>query len=91
MTIVIQYEFRNLNVKKNNFSINLSFNDINANLSIPYNAVVSFADPYANFGLQLLKSKLKQKKTNQNKRDTLKNKNQKNKGKIIKLSKYRKD
>ena len=40
---------------------------------------------------QCAKSKLKQKKTNQNKRDTLKNKNQKNKGKIIKLSKYRKD
>ena len=59
MTIIIQYEYNNLEISKTNFSILLSFNDIKANLKIDYNAVVSFADPSANFGLILQKNKTK--------------------------------
>ena len=54
MTIVIQYEYYNLKVKKDKFLIGLSFNDIKANLEINYESVISFADPYANFGLKLM-------------------------------------
>ena len=61
MTIIIQYEFYNLQVNKDNFSVLLSFNDIKTNLKINYNAIVSFADPSANFGLILQKSKIKKK------------------------------
>jgi len=55
MTIVIQYEYWNFIIKKNLFKIGLSFNDIKTNLTIPYDSVISFADPYAKFGLNLAK------------------------------------
>ena len=58
MTIVIQYEFYDLKINKNNFSITLSFNDIKTNLKIDYNSIISFADPSANFGLILQKNKI---------------------------------
>ena len=49
MTIVVQYEYYDLKINNNNFSISLSFNDIQTNLTIDYNAIISFADPSANF------------------------------------------
>ena len=58
MTIVIQYEYYDLEINKNNFSISLSFNDIKTNLKIGYDSVISFADPSANFGLILQKNKI---------------------------------
>ena len=53
MTIVIQHEYWDFKINNNSFSISLSFNDIKANLIIPFDSVISFADPYANFGLKL--------------------------------------
>ena len=55
MTIVIQYEYWNFIIKKNLFNIGLSFNNIKTNLTIPYDSVISFADPHAKFGLNLAK------------------------------------
>ena len=55
MTIVIQYEYWNFKVFKKYFEITLSFNNIKSNLIIPFKFVISFADPYANFELQLFK------------------------------------
>ena len=80
MMIVIQYEFTNLKVFENNFEISLSFDDIKANLSIPYKAILSFADPYANFSLKLNSI---QASTNQEIKTIDKNK-------IIELDKFRK-
>ena len=57
MTIVIQYEYYDLQINKNDFLITLSFNDINATLKINYDSIISFADPSANFGLRLKKNK----------------------------------
>ena len=65
MTIVIQYEYYNLKVKKDKFIIGLSFNDIKTNLEINYESIISFADPYANFGLKLIE-KEKDIKLNKN-------------------------
>ena len=61
MTIVIQYEYDDLEINKNNFSISLSFNDIKTNIKIDYNSIISFADPSANFGLILQKNKIQKK------------------------------
>ena len=57
MTIVVQYEYYDLKINNNNFSISLSFNDIKTSLKIDYDAIISFADPSANFGLILQKHK----------------------------------
>ena len=84
MTIVIQYEYYDLEVNKNNFSITLSFSDIKTNLIIDYNSIISFADPSANFGLILKKSKLQ--KISKKKLEDSKSK----KDNIINFSNYKK-
>ena len=85
MTIVIQYEYYNLEINNDNFSILLSFNDFKTKLVIDYNSIVSFADPSANFGLILQKNKI-QKKVNKKleKREPKKNN-------IINFSNYKKN
>ena len=84
MTIIIQYEYYDLEINKNNFSITLSFDDIKTNLKINYNAIVSFADPSANFGLILQKSKIQKKVNKKLETNILKKDN------VINFSKYKK-
>ena len=81
MTIVIQYEYFNFTVNKNNFKIGLSFNDVKADLIIGYDAIISFADPYANFGLRL-----EQKTTNE-----FKNSKKQNSNNVIDFTNYKKN
>lgn len=52
MTIVVQHQFWNLTVEEEFFSIELSFNNVREKLVVPYDALISFADPSARFGLQ---------------------------------------
>ena len=51
MTIVIQHQYSNLIVSHEYFSIDLSFNGIPQTLTIPFEAITYFGDPYAKFGL----------------------------------------
>ena len=53
ITIVVQYEYYNFKVKNKSFDISLSFDGIKVDLEIPFDSVISFADPHANFGLKL--------------------------------------
>ena len=55
MTIVIENSFWELIVKDTFFSITLSFNNIKNNLIIPYDSLLAFSDPYANFYLKFPK------------------------------------
>ena len=87
ITIVIQYVYWNFKVNKNSFKITLSFNDIKADLDIPYLSIKSFADPYANFGLKLISEN--KKELNQNKK-IVKKKNNKNSSNIIDFKKFKK-
>ena len=86
MTIVIQYEFYDLEVFKDYFSIVLSFNNLKTKLKIGFDSINSFADPSANFGLQLKKliNKNKAKEDNKN------NNKLENKNNVINFSKYKK-
>jgi hypothetical protein len=52
MTIVLQYQFWNLEVLEERFEVTLSFNDVHERLIVPYVAITSFADPSEKFGLQ---------------------------------------
>jgi hypothetical protein len=52
MTIVLQHQFRALEVGDDAFSVNLSFSSRSERLTIPFAAVTTFADPSVNFGLQ---------------------------------------
>ena len=59
ITIVIQHEYYNFSVNKKNFKIGLSFSNLKADLIIDYNSIISFADPYANFGIKLQNNETK--------------------------------
>ena len=52
MTIVLQNKFWDLVVREDGFSVGLSFNQIPAQLDIPYAAITQFVDPAVDFGLQ---------------------------------------
>jgi len=52
MTIVMQYQFWDLVVEEDFFSITLSFNNVGENLVVPFAAISGFADPSVKFGLQ---------------------------------------
>ena len=87
MTIVIQYEYYNLSVNKNDFNIGLSFNNKKSNLLIPFNSVISFADPSNNFGLNYKFNKLNTKKETNIKN----NKKIKNSSNVIDFTNYKKN
>jgi uncharacterized protein len=59
MTIVLQHQFRRLEVGEEAFSVSLSFQSRSERLIIPFSAVTTFADPSVNFGLQFEASQAK--------------------------------
>ncbi|MTI08801.1 SspB family protein [Curvivirga aplysinae] len=52
MTIVLQHQYWNLETSDVGFNVDLSFNHKMETLRIPYDALITFADPSVNFGLQ---------------------------------------
>ena len=60
MTIVLQNQYWDLAVKKNEFSVVLSFNK-RESLVIPFNAITKFYDPFVKFSIQLELRREKQK------------------------------
>ncbi|MFN5382076.1 MAG: SspB family protein [Alphaproteobacteria bacterium] len=52
MTIVLQYQFQDLEVTDQGFSVTLSFGGMKEKISIPFAAITTFADPSVQFGLQ---------------------------------------
>lgn len=52
MTIILQYEFWDLQVGDNAFEVGLSFGGIRERLRIPFEAITGFFDPAVQFGLQ---------------------------------------
>ena len=82
ITIIIQYEYYNLKIFKNYFSITLSFNNIKADLKIDYDAIISFADPQANFGLKI--------KDNENLKKNVRKLRKSKKNNVIDFNNYKK-
>ncbi len=52
ITIVLQNQFWDLKVEERSFSVTLNFNKLPAEVVVPYDALLGFADSGANFGLQ---------------------------------------
>ena len=52
MTIVLQHQFDDLVVRDEEFSVTLWFKGKQARLTVPFEAVTSFADPSVQFGLR---------------------------------------
>ncbi len=52
MTIVLQYQFYDLEVDDEEMKVTLSFNNVPERLTVPLGAITIFADPSVNFALQ---------------------------------------
>jgi len=52
ITIVVQHEYWDLAVTHERFSVGLSFSNRSAALTVPFDAVLTFVDPHAEFGLK---------------------------------------
>ncbi len=52
MTVVLEHQFWDLEVREDAFSVTLSFSNKPARLTIPFAAIATFADPSVQFGLQ---------------------------------------
>ncbi|MBH1999842.1 MAG: hypothetical protein I8H96_11980 [Sphingomonadaceae bacterium] len=52
MTIVLQNKYWDLKVQEDLFQVSLTFNQIAAQLTIPFAAITAFVDPAVNFALQ---------------------------------------
>lgn len=52
ITIVLQHEYWDLAVSSDRFSVGLSFSGRSTMLTVPFDAVLQFVDPYAEFGLK---------------------------------------
>ena len=52
MTIVLQHQFWGLEVGPDSFGITLTFANVPERLTVPFEALVAFADPSVPFGLQ---------------------------------------
>jgi hypothetical protein len=52
ITIVLQYQFEDLEVKEKEFQVTLSFGGKKERVVVPFEAITAFADPSVRFGLQ---------------------------------------
>ena len=62
ITIVLENQFWDLEIKKDHFSVTLNFGKTPHNLSVPFDAITAFVDPSVKFGLQFT-GKLEEKRT----------------------------
>lgn len=52
MCIVLQYEFYDLRIYEDRFSVLLSFDGIQEKVTVPFRAIIDFTDPFAKFRLE---------------------------------------
>lgn len=65
MSIILQHQFENLTVSETSFSVDLAFGGVYYTLTIPFNALIQFADPSVQFGLALIPEQSERPQTNQ--------------------------
>ena len=53
ITIVLEHQFKNLQIFDDRFTVDVSFDGIEENIAVPFKSITSFVDPVANFTLQL--------------------------------------
>ncbi|MEI8321131.1 MAG: ClpXP protease specificity-enhancing factor SspB [Alphaproteobacteria bacterium] len=52
ITVVLQYEFWNLEVLEDSFSVDINFGDQTETIKVPFKSVVHISDPSSNFELE---------------------------------------
>lgn len=90
MTIVLQHEYSDLVVDEDAFSVTLSFGDVPEQITVPFAAIFSFADPYAQFALSFKPSFEKKKKPEKKKSAPVAAADESKAENVISLSAFRK-
>ena len=92
MTIVLQNQFWDLEVNKENFSVSLAFNKKKENLEIPYSSITKFYDPFVKFSIHLEFNSEKKRKVSKRKNTKKKEEKsiKKKTEKIVTLDDFRK-
>ena len=88
MTIVLQHQFSDLAITDDAIALTLSFAEVPARLTIPFAAVVAFADPSVQFGLQFTHSAEDSEEEEPEKLDTETQKN--GPAEVVSLDSFRK-
>jgi len=88
MTVILQNQFWDLKIKKDSFNVTLSFNRIKEMLSIPFESIKKFNDPFVKFSLELEVRQSEKKSIKKSTADENVNTDSK---KIISLESFRKD
>jgi len=103
MTIILQHQFSELDVKSNMFTVTLHFENNPERIVIPYKAIRKFFDPSVNFGLdlniennkQIISAKDNTLKVNHQNQDLVEphiiDGNETNSGQVISLNQFKKD
>lgn len=52
ITIIIQNQFKNLQVSRDNFSVVLSFSGVEMSVKVPFKSIIGFSDPSVGFELE---------------------------------------
>lgn len=52
MTIILQHQFSDLVVTDKHFDVSLSFEGVKQRITVPFDSIITFADPGVQFGLQ---------------------------------------
>tara|TARA_B100001063_G_C16667398_1_gene504371 strand:- start:21 stop:530 length:510 start_codon:yes stop_codon:yes gene_type:complete len=103
MTIVLQHQFSELDVKSNMFAVTLHFGNNPERIIVPYKAIRKFFDPSVNFGLDLNTENNEQTIPTKNNTIEVNHENQdlhqpniisenvKNSGQVISLNQFKKD
>ncbi|MGB1361384.1 MAG: ClpXP protease specificity-enhancing factor SspB [Alphaproteobacteria bacterium] len=91
MTIVLQNQFWNLAVDDDKFSLELSFNNKQKKLVIPFDALLSFNDPSVQFSLHFNMSMYGEEDVITEMKEVEKTETKKQETEVIDLSKFRKE
>lgn len=51
ITIILQHEYEDLQVFDDHFKVTLGFDEQDEELTVPFDAIICFVDPYVKFGL----------------------------------------
>ncbi len=105
ITIVLQYQYKDLRVLEDRFSVNIAFNGVSETIEVPFSALTGFADPSVNFSLQFRKSNdelddellidevselVKMKPKDSKTNEPVKSDRKKESGEIVSIDKFRK-
>ncbi len=73
ITIVMQYQFEDLTVGINGFSITVSFDGIKETINVPFDSLISFVDPNSGYSLKFKPEAIKSNQLSDEKqRETIK-------------------